>query len=179
MVSLGQNLTSTRGDFMWVHTSYTLLSNKPLKPLSPGPALLIPLSWALQRRLAAFTCIPFILWLPRLPSPLPSLPFQERLWKILLDLFVYILCVLVCVCMYVYKPQAWWYLERPDEGIRSPGSGGIDGHEPACGCWELNLGLCKSNKCSELMSLLSKPDSRHSESHVEISVLTLLFPPKF
>ena len=31
-------------------------------------------------------------------------------------------------------------LQRPEEDIRSPGAGVVDGYEPSCGCWELNSG---------------------------------------
>lgn len=46
------------------------------------------------------------------------------------------LCLHVCVlCIYV------WCLQRPEEGVESPGTGVIVGFEPPLGCWELNLGL--------------------------------------
>ena len=32
-----------------------------------------------------------------------------------------------------------WHLWRPED-ISYPGSGVIDGYEPLCGCWFLNLG---------------------------------------
>ena len=107
MVSLGQNLTSTQGDFMRLQISCTLLSNKPLKSrLSPEPALLIPLSSVLQRRRSAFTCSPFILQ-PHLPPwSLTSLRLQARLLKILLDLLVFIFCVWLLCLHHVCAPSA-------------------------------------------------------------------------
>lgn len=37
---------------------------------------------------------------------------------------------------------------RSEEGIRFPGTTGMDGCEPSWGCWELNLGpLVKNNQC--------------------------------
>jgi hypothetical protein len=30
--------------------------------------------------------------------------------------------------------------KRPEEGVRSPGTGVTDGCEPPCGCWEFNSG---------------------------------------
>jgi hypothetical protein len=58
------------------------------------------------------------------------------------DLFVsiFILCVWVpclhaCLCI-----VCLWYLLRPEEGVRSHGTGVTDGCESHCGCWEFNLG---------------------------------------
>ena len=48
------------------------------------------------------------------------------------------LCALPA-CMYVYHVCAWC-LWRPEEGIRSPGTGVTDGCEPPYGYWESNLG---------------------------------------
>ena len=32
------------------------------------------------------------------------------------------------------------HTERPEEGVRTPGTGGTDGCELLCGCWEWNPG---------------------------------------
>lgn len=39
-------------------------------------------------------------------------------------------------CMYSCVPCAW----RPEDDIRHPGTGFIDGCESPCGYWELNTG---------------------------------------
>jgi E3 ubiquitin-protein ligase NEDD4 len=33
-----------------------------------------------------------------------------------------------------------WYLQRPEEGLGSPGTGDVEDCEPPCGCWDLNSG---------------------------------------
>ena len=42
-------------------------------------------------------------------------------------------------CMHVYHMYAWC-LKMPEGGIRSSGTGVMDGSEPPCWCWESNLG---------------------------------------
>lgn len=51
---------------------------------------------------------------------------------------------LACMCT-LYVPRAY----RGQKGVRLPGIGVTDSHEPPCRCWETKLGpvLCK-NKCS-------------------------------
>lgn len=43
-------------------------------------------------------------------------------------------------CMYMYYVCAW-YPQRPEEGIRSPVIGVINGYKPPCRYWDLNVGL--------------------------------------
>ena len=43
-------------------------------------------------------------------------------------------------CLSVYHMHAW-SLQKPEEGIRTPGTGVTDGCETPCGCWEFHLGL--------------------------------------
>lgn len=53
--------------------------------------------------------------------------------------------------MYVHHVSA----QRSKEGLGSTGTGTASGCEPPCGCWELNVVLCKSNECSEPLSYVS------------------------
>ena len=46
----------------------------------------------------------------------------------------------VSACMFVYHVSACCS-QRQDEGVRSPGTGVIDGYEPPCGYWESNPSL--------------------------------------
>ena len=39
---------------------------------------------------------------------------------------------------HVYVPHEWW--QRPEEGIRAPGTGITDSYEPSCGCWKSKRG---------------------------------------
>lgn len=41
--------------------------------------------------------------------------------------------------MPVYHVCAW-FLEKPEKGIKFPGTGAIDGRVLPYGCWELDLG---------------------------------------
>ena len=43
-------------------------------------------------------------------------------------------CEYLCACLYVYHGHT-----VPAEGVSSPGTEVMDGCEPPCGCWELNL----------------------------------------
>ena len=53
---------------------------------------------------------------------------------ILLSICIYMdVCLHVCLCTTHMQ-----CLRRPEEGIRSPGPGVIDGCEPPCGYWELS-----------------------------------------
>jgi hypothetical protein len=49
-------------------------------------------------------------------------------------------CLHACICatcvQYQQKPEK-------DESVRSPGTGGTDGCEPLCGCWDLDLDTLK------------------------------------
>ena len=61
-----------------------------------------------------------------------------------------LLCILKCllstwiICIHAYLYHMYvWYLQRSEEGIRSPGTGVRDGYEGSCGCWELTLSLQK------------------------------------
>ena len=58
-------------------------------------------------------------------------------------------------CIYVHHVNACC-LWRPEESIRSPGTGVKDGYELPCGCWESNLGPLQG-QCSDLLSPLSSP----------------------
>ena len=56
------------------------------------------------------------------------------------------MCVLL-TCVYMYHIPAWcpW---RSKEGIGFTGNRVMGGYKSLCGCWESNLGPCKSNKSS-------------------------------
>ena len=43
--------------------------------------------------------------------------------------------LLPCMSMYCVLAWCWW---RPEEAIRSPGTGVTDGCEQLCGCWDSN-----------------------------------------
>ena len=57
--------------------------------------------------------------------------------KIYLFLFYVYECFPACMSVYHIPAQC---PGRPEEGIRSPGTGAVDGCELPCGCWELNVG---------------------------------------
>lgn len=54
--------------------------------------------------------------------------------------------IVLPACMHVYHVCAW-YLQRPEEGVRSPGTEVIDSCKPPCGCWELSLGVVRGLNC--------------------------------
>lgn len=72
-------------------------------------------------------------------------------------------CVSVChLCA--------WHLQRPDKGIRSPGSGITDGCDWLCGCWELKL-----SPLEEQQALLSpSPFLKTGFLRVALAVLELV-----
>lgn len=44
-----------------------------------------------------------------------------------------------CLCLHIYLYATYvWCLCRSEDGIRAPGTGGLDSCEMACGCWESN-----------------------------------------
>ena len=45
-------------------------------------------------------------------------------------------------CVYVYHVSAW-YLQKSEEGIKSPGTGVTDSCKP-CGCWEPNVSSARA-----------------------------------
>lgn len=56
---------------------------------------------------------------------------------------IYSLLLFVCFAsMFVCALPACWCSQRSEEGIgiRSPGTGVMNGCEPSCRCWELNSG---------------------------------------
>lgn len=58
--------------------------------------------------------------------------------------------------VYVHHMQAY-FLRRPEEGIRSPGTGVVNGCDLSCGFWELNVGPLQENKHSQPLNHLSIP----------------------
>ena len=56
----------------------------------------------------------------------------------------------------VYQVCAWCS-HRPEEGIRSPGTGVKGGCKLPCECWELNLGPLKEQLTFKPVSHLSSP----------------------
>lgn len=74
----------------------------------------------------------------------------------LLDTFLlclWVFCLHVCVYA-MGMPGAQW---RSEEGVRSFGTVVMNGCEPLGGCWELNLDICRSSKCSYLPSPVCSP----------------------
>lgn len=77
--------------------------------------------------------------------------------------------VCVCVCMWTTCMLVPW---GQGEGVRSSGPRVTYGFELPWGCWEPNLGLCKGNKCSSMLSRLQCPGrcacvgSQLSQTHV-------------
>ena len=64
---------------------------------------------------------------------------------VLFELFI--LCVCECFAyMYVHHVSTW-YTWRSEKGNGDPGTGGKDGFEPPCVCWESNTVLCKTGSC--------------------------------
>lgn len=51
--------------------------------------------------------------------------------------YFYLMCVLACMCVCMHHMHVC-FLRRPEEGVRSPETGVIDGCEPSCRCWESN-----------------------------------------
>lgn len=58
--------------------------------------------------------------------------------------------------MYVAHIHAC-FPEKKKKKVSDPGTGGIDGSELLSRWWELNLALCKSGKCSLLLSHFLRP----------------------
>ena len=50
-----------------------------------------------------------------------------------------------------------YFLRRPEEGIKFPRTGVMNGCDLLCGFWELNVGPLQGNKYSQLLSHLSVP----------------------
>lgn len=48
---------------------------------------------------------------------------------------LFYVCLHFCICVCVYYVHAWCP-RRPEEGVRSPGTGVTGGCEPSCGCWQ-------------------------------------------
>lgn len=57
-------------------------------------------------------------------------------------------------CMYVSVPTCMPGSKRPEEGVRSPGTGAAGSAEPLCGCWDLNLESLQVPQVSEGLSCL-------------------------
>jgi hypothetical protein len=75
--------------------------------------------------------------------------FVKKL-KIRLTHFYFILCVnVLLISIPVYHVHV---LGSSKEGTGSSGTGGMDGGEPSCECWESNRVFYKSNKCSSLLA---------------------------
>ena len=67
-------------------------------------------------------------------EPLQLLNNQSfNFFKDLFCMYEYLACVYLSTT-YMQCPQ------RPEEGVRSPGTEVTDGFEPPHGCWKLNLG---------------------------------------
>lgn len=67
-------------------------------------------------------------------------------------MFMGVLSACMCVC-HGYA----WCSGGSEEGVRSSGTVVTNGCEPLGGCWELSLDLCRSSKCSYLLSPVSSP----------------------
>ena len=50
-----------------------------------------------------------------------------------------------CMCMHHVHA---WCLQRPGQGVRSPGTGVMEGCKKQCGCWELNPDLLSSARAT-------------------------------
>jgi hypothetical protein len=61
-----------------------------------------------------------------------SSPSYYLYCKILSLFFLYVQVFWLHVC----APHVCWCLKRTDDGVRSPGTGGIEGCETLDGCWE-------------------------------------------
>ena len=84
----------------------------------------------------------------------PSVSQRDLVSQTLIHIFfaLHIIILLLLFCfrgggalhtwMSVYQVCAWCP-QRPEEGIRSPGTGVKGGCKPPCECWELNLGPLK------------------------------------
>jgi len=46
---------------------------------------------------------------------------------------IYFICVFSCIYACAQC------LQRPEEGVRAPGTGVTDGYKLSCGCWELTM----------------------------------------
>lgn len=66
-------------------------------------------------------------------------------------------CMYVCmnVCMYV---QYVWCPKRPEEGVRSPGTGVTDCCESPYGYWETNTGPLQEQQVLLVDKLLFQPN---------------------
>lgn len=59
-------------------------------------------------------------------------------------------------CMSVYNMHALCS-QRPEEGIEAPGTEILDGCEPLCGCWEMNLASLEEQPVNVTTELSLQP----------------------
>lgn len=59
-------------------------------------------------------------------------------------------------CVYVHHMHAY-FLRRPEEGIKFPRTGVMNGYHPSYGFWELDVGPLQENKYSQPLNHLSIP----------------------
>lgn len=62
-------------------------------------------------------------------------------------------CLHVCMCT-ICMP---YFLRRPEEGIKFPRTGVMNGYHPSYGFWELDVGPLQENKYSQPLNHLSIP----------------------
>ena len=54
-----------------------------------------------------------------------------------MSFFVFVFVLFLTACTYVYHVPAW-YIQRSEEGVRSPGTSVKSDGKPMCIVWELN-----------------------------------------
>ena len=80
------------------------------------------------------------LWLDLFhPSVHGDIFFIRLIFYRFISMYVYFMCMSVI-------PACMQCTQRLEEGIISPRTGVIGGCELPCGCWELNLGPCKTSQ---------------------------------
>lgn len=75
----------------------------------------------------------------------------------------------MCVCVSVHHVHACC-LWRPEDGVRSPGTGVRDGYGPLCGCWKL-----KSGPLQERPLLLTSESSLVPRSSYFMSLIIIFW----
>lgn len=74
------------------------------------------------------------------------------------DIYLFYICVCICVpaCMFIYQMHSSCQ-RRPEEGTGAHESEVTESSELPCGCWVLNLDLCKNSENSQTLSYFSSP----------------------
>lgn len=79
-----------------------------------------------------------------LVPPVSAVGVMASFHPLLLLKTLFILCAFA-TCVYEHHVCSW-YLPNPGEGFGSCGTGVLDGCQPPCGSWELNLGHLQEQK---------------------------------